>query len=798
MLAPLSWIREFVPYEGTAEELGDKLTMLGLELEGINHPFAGLAGIKVGHIVQCVDHPDSDHLHCCKVDLGNGELADIVCGAPNVAEGQKVAVAPVGCRLPDGALIKKAKLRGQPSHGMICSERELGLSDDHSGILVLPESCVTGHNLLDALDMERDVLDISITPNRPDCLSILGIARETAMAYGLPFHVPELPLIPDRQKPGLELPVSIDNPELCWLYSGRALSNIQMGKAPMRMRYRLLSVSVRPVSNIVDITNYILFECGQPLHAFDLEALAQRRIIVRTARENECLVTLDGKRRELSPFDLCICDAEKPVGLAGVMGGLNSEITDSTVNVFLESAVFQPQTIRKTARRLGLNSEASYRFERGVDQARTIWALNRACAMMASIAGAIVSGYCSIAEPAPFIPARINFRPQRAKLLLGCDIEPAFQEKALREDGCAVERQSADNWLVIQPSWRPDLKREADLIEEVARIYGVDEIPCALPAVQKTLSDNIGKETIFDFLGRTRHWCAGQGLHEAVNYSFAARRELELLRSFSDVNIALANPLSEDHDVLRNILTPGLLWDLKNNLAHGAQSIRLFEIANVFKNDSKSETGADETVMLGILLSGPVHEKGWPRNDALLDYADLKGIVDNFMKFLHLPIPQTPRLAAHAFLNPCVEVIVKGKRMGVMGAAPPQLVKNWNAQKPVWLCELNLESLRQLAEESRMRFRSLPVYPSVKRDITVMGKAELQAGQILEKILAIKLPLLEGAELADCFLPPDKHERYLTFRLTFRHPGRTLKDEEVDREREKIAEILRRELSVRI
>ena len=333
MLLSLSWLREFTPYEGDAEALGDRLTMLGLELEDIQRPYDAISAIVVGHVLECVQHPDSDHLHCCKVDAGQGELLDIVCGAPNVAAGQKVPVALVGSSLPDGTVIKKAKLRGAPSFGMICSERELGLTEDHSGIMVLPENAPAGARLVDVLDLDREVLDISITPNRADCLSVLGLAREAALAFNLPLTIPDLPLHLDADGPEAVVPIEIAAPELCWLYSGRVISEIKVAPSPMRVRHRLHAVGVRPISNIVDVTNYILFECGQPLHSFDLDKLRGGRIVVKPAREGEKFVTLDGQERVLTGRDLCIRDAERPVGLAGVMGGLNTEITDQSLSL---------------------------------------------------------------------------------------------------------------------------------------------------------------------------------------------------------------------------------------------------------------------------------------------------------------------------------------------------------------------------------------------------------------------------------------------------------------------------------
>lgn len=800
MLLSLSWLREFTPYEGTAEALGDRLTMLGLELEDIVHPFAGIADIRVGLVTLCVPHPDSDHLHCCKVDVGTGELLDIVCGAPNVATGQTVAVALVGTRLPDGTVIKKAKLRGQPSMGMICSERELGLSDAHDGILVLPEGLLPGSRLVDALELDREVLDISVTPNRADCLSVLGLARETAMAFKLPFKVPELPLILETQAPPVEVPIEITAPDLCWLYSGRVISGVKVAPSPIRVRYRLHAVGVRAISNIVDVTNYILFECGQPLHSFDLDKLEGGRIVVRPATEGEHFVTLDGKERVLTADDLCICDARRPVGLAGVMGGLNTEVTDESRNIFLESAVFRPQTIRRTSRRLGLTSEASYRFERGVDEERTVWALDRACAFMARLGGGFVRQGFSVAEPGPFRPARIPFRPARADALLGVKLDAAFCAGALEAVGCAVEKDSADAWTVIQPSWRPDLTREADLIEEVGRIYGLDAIEPELPPLRRRLEDAGAPESRFDFWGRIREWGAGLGLNEAVNYSFVGHEDLDFLKLPGKGRISIMNPLSADQDVLRTALAPGLLRDLRNNLAQGVAGLRLFELANIFEADAASETTARETGMLGILLYGRRHEAAWPHGAEDMDYADIKGMVANLLGFLHLGEPECRQAAGHPFLLPAVEILAKGEKIGVMGRVLPTIAQEFHARKAVWLAELDLDTLRRLHDKVTLSFRALPVYPPVRRDITVIARPDLTVGEIIATVKGLSLPLLEDVTLVDSFEPENDAtgERHLTFRLTFRHADRTLNDAEVDKVRAKVAESLTARLGVRI
>lgn len=798
MLVPMNWLREMTPYEGSAQDLGALLTMRGLELEDIINPFAAIMGIKVGYVAQCVKHPDSDHLHCCKVDMGGNELLDIVCGAPNVAEGQKVAVAMVGTRMPDGTVIKKTKLRGQPSHGMICSERELGLGDDHSGIMVLPESADVGHPLVDALYMDTEALDLSITPNRGDCLSILGIARETAAALKLPLHLPELPVIENFQLPHREVPVEIDDPELCHLYAGRVVSGLKTAPAPMRMRYRLLAAGMRPVSNIVDATNYVMLECGQPLHAFDLDKLAGDRIIVRPARKGEKLVTLDGQDRKLATRDLCICDANGPVALAGVMGGLNTEIDANSKNVFLESAVFDPRSVRLTSRRLGLVSEASYRFERGIDQGRSTWALDRAASLIASIGGGNVLHGFSIAEPRPFRPRHIPYKPEAGSRLLGGDIPDSFQKEALLSLGCAVESGGQAGWIVVQPSWRHDLERPADIVEEVGRSWGLDRIEPVLPPVRRNLKDFGQSRDFYSFITQVKAWGAGLGLHEVINYSFVGHADLDRLRLEKEGRVSIFNPLSEEQNVLRSCLAPGLLQSCASNLAYGSQDLRIFEVAKAFSSSEKHESRVGEKPLLGILLTGQRHAPRWPHKREEMDYADLKGLCENLFNFLHLESARYETLPNHPFLQPSVGLSINGESIGVLGCVQPEIADAWQANRPVWLAELDLTLLYSLNQASFAHFSPLPLYPAVRRDITVSAPHAMKAQELLDTILAMKMPLLEGAVLADMYLPQDKPVRNLTFRLTFRHGSRTLKDAEVDREREKIAEHLRKKHAVEI
>ncbi len=796
MLLSLSWLREFVPYEGTAEALADRLTMLGLELEEIVHPFKDIESIVVGRVVECVPHPNSDHMHVCKVDAGQGELLPIVCGAPNVAAGQTVAVAMVGTTMPGGLVIKKAKLRGEPSFGMICSEREMGLSDNHDGILVLPDTLKVGDRLVDALDLDREVLDISVTPNRADCLSIIGLARETAMAFRLPMTVPDRPLVlshVDAPHPVIE----IDDPARCPLYLGRVITGVKIAPSPLALRCRLHAVGVRAISNVVDVTNYILMECGQPLHSFDLGRIRGGRVIVKAASEGERFTTLDGQERALLTSDLTIRDAEGAVALAGVMGGLASEITDESAGVFLESAIFDPATIRRTARRLNLHSEASFRFERGVDQCHCQWSLDRACAMMQTLAGGVVSDRLCASEPAPFKPAVIAYRPARCTWLIGEEPGLDFSREVLSGLGCQVEDRG-ETWEVTQPSWRPDLTRECDLIEEVARYYGMDRVEPVLPPIERQLDDVSAPETAYSFWDGLRRWCSGVGLNEAINYSFVGNGELDLLRLPVEDRIPVMNPLSADQDVLRTVLAPGLLHTLSTNMRQGAPAVRAFELANVFHRDESSYTTARETGMLGIVLSGRRHDAPWPQKAGELDYLDLKGIVELLLRHLNLPAMEVRVLDAHPYLVPAVEVSVKGTAIGVMGRVRPAVADRYEARWPVWMAEFNLDTLRALRDAAAFSFQDLAVFPAVRRDITVLADPDMKAQTILDAIWKYATPLLAEASLVDLFIPADRSTRNLTFRLTFRHAQKTLKDADADKERDRMVAMLEKHLGVRV
>ncbi|WP_243547107.1 phenylalanine--tRNA ligase subunit beta [Pseudodesulfovibrio tunisiensis] len=798
MLISFDWLREFVPFEGEAQELGDRLTMLGLELDSIEDPFEKVKDIVVGHVVECGRHPEAEKLSVCKVDVGD-EVLDIVCGAPNVGQGQKVPVAKVGTVMPGGLKIKKAKLRGLPSHGMICSERELEFSDNHDGIWVLPEDLKPGEKLVDALKLERTVLDFDITPNRADCLSHLGFAREAALAFDLPLTMPKLALTESGGDAAGEIKVVIDDPALCPLYSARIIRDVQQKASPEWMRMRLLAVGQRPISNIVDVTNYIMFELGQPLHAFDMDRIEKATIRVAPAEDGMKFTTLDEVERTLTPADLLIWDGVKPVALAGVMGGLNSEMTGDSRNVLLESAVFRPGTIRKTARRLALPSDASYRFERGVDQVLNRFCLDRAAQLMSEIAGGSVVSGVAVNEPTPWQDRVHGYRHDRCMRLLGLDLEPGFAKKVFTLEGCQVDDSDPDNWKVSSPSHRLDLEREVDLYEEVGRVYGLDRIPAVLPRVKKNMDGEVTSDTPYGFIRRIKLWGAGAGLSEAVNYSFVGTDDLDRLNMAPEGRVIIANPLSEEQNVMRTDLTPGLLNTLKHNLAQGNNHVRVFEVAKRFVADAESETETREHTRLGILLYGSRHAQEWPWPHADADYLDIKGHVEHLLSdSLKLEEAEFALVADHAYLEPCVSVSVYGKPVGFMGMVRPEMADYYHARKDVWVADLDVEMLRDLTREHSIQFANLPVFPPSRRDVTVIGSMTLQAGAVVAAIRDMNIKILESVELVAEYIPEgQEEERNLSFRLTYRHPAKTLKDKEVDKQHKRVLNELSSKLPVR-
>jgi phenylalanyl-tRNA synthetase beta chain len=800
MLVCLNWLREFTPYEGTAQELGDRLTMLGLELEDIRDPFADIREVVVGFVAECGPHPEADKLSVCTVDVGSGDALTIVCGAPNVAKGQKVAVATIGSTLPGEFKIKKAKLRGVPSEGMICSERELGISDAHEGIMVLPDDARVGARLAEALGLEDTVLDIDITPNRADCLSVLGIARETSMAFGLPFSLPDCAVPTVHQAAHRPFPeIDIADAELCHAFRARFITGVSIQPSPLAIRQRLIASGVRPISNIVDVTNYILMEMGQPTHSFDWDLLRGDVMRAKPATEGMRFTTLDGQNRTLTAQDLVIWDGERAVGLAGVMGGQETEINAGSRNVLLECAVFRPGTIRKTARRLALPSEASYRYERGVDINLSPLALDRAARLMAELGGGQVLEHVAASVPSPWKPRVHRFRRERCEALVGIPFTPDFCKTTFLGLGCEVDDADPADWKVTSPSHRQDLEREVDLYEEVARVHGLDRIPPVLPRVAKVFGAPAVADTPYGWSRRLKAWALGAGLREAINYSFVGHGDLDAFGLPEEGRVSVSNPLSEDQNVMRTELAPGMLTSIRNNLAKGNNRLRLFEVAKIFLADPDSDTTCTEHTRLSIALHGNRHAASWPWPDEEADYLDLKGLVEHLLDSLKLEGTRFLLSQGHPYLEPCVALARGDDVLGVLGQVRPEIADRFHAKKPVWLAELDADHLRTLASEQEILFQALPVFPPSRRDVTFRCPVGVHAGDVLAALEARKPGILESTALVAEYVPDNTSgERNLSFRLTYRHPSKTLKDKEVDKAHAKVVEGVLTALSVSV
>jgi phenylalanyl-tRNA synthetase beta chain len=792
MYLSLNWLLEFTPYSGSVDELSHTLTMLGLEVDEEYEAFRSLRDFRVGRVLSCSPHPNADNLTLCRVDLGGEQPADIVCGAPNVTSGQNVPVAPAGTALPSGTRVDRTKIRGRSSEGMILSASELGLGEDESGIMVLSPGLAPGTPLREALGISDHIFDIDITPNRGDCLSILGIAREVAAVHGLPLHPPRTDLEEAPPACADNVDVSVDDGGLCPLYQARVAEGLSPEASPEWLRHRLLAMGQRPINTIVDVTNYVMLETGQPLHAFDLDRLAGPAIRVGPPDFETPFTTLDGTTREVGPKDLLIWDAERPIALAGVMGGLDTEIGPGSSRLLLESAVFDPTTIRKTGRRLGLSSESAYRFERGVDQLGSAMALDRAAHLLQRLSGAKVWQGVSRCEPAPWRPERIQFRPGRARSLLAVDATDAFCLNTLRGLGCEVEDGRGEGWTVSTPSHRHDLLREVDLVEEVARVYGYERIPEDLPRVAKSLrwSGEASDKADDAFQKTVRHWAKGIGLQEVMSYSFVSSADLDALNLPADSRLELANPLTSEQDTMRPVLAPGLLLNIRSNVDRNSEDLRIFEVARAFELDRSQETTSLETTLLGIALHGSRNPRGWPRSGEVADFLDLKGLVQNLLSTLHLGPEEWETQAEHPYLDPCASITVGREHVGWAGELTAEASRRYHARHPVWIAELNLDRLQSLHRSVAVTYTPWSRYPPVFRDMTLVAGPDLEFKSIRDQIEAARSSLLDSFMLLDIYQPEDGDNRNITLRMVYRHPERTLVAEEVDREHGKLGDRL--------
>jgi phenylalanyl-tRNA synthetase beta chain len=796
MKASVRWLRELCPQlPDDANAIAARLTAAGIAVDATHAFGLGAEACLVASVVATRPHPSRSGLRLVSVDRG-GAQQEVVCGAPNVPDpGGLVVLAPLGTHLPaKGMTIERRTIAGVASEGMLCSEAELGLGDDASGILVLPAGAAApGSLLLSVLPAARDtILEIDLTPNRPDGLGHIGIAREAAALFEVPFapHPPEPPARVRDEELSRYISVTIEDAERCPHYGAAVLVDARVAPSPLEVRWRLASLDVRPISNLVDVTNLVMLETGHPMHAFDLDRVHGRKIVVRRAREGEKLVTLDGVERTLVADDLVICDGEGPVALAGVMGGGNSEINEGTTRVLLECAYFDPRGVRRASRRHGLHTESSHRFERGVDWGDTAAAIARAASLVAKLSGAEMVKETRVFEAAPQARRTVALRHERVDALLGIHVPHGDARATLDRLGfaCRSSQPGLDVWEV--PSFRPDISREVDLVEEVARTRGFDAIPAVLPAMRASRDDGPRE----GLRRRARDAAVALGLSEAVTYSFAAPADLEALGAPAPV-VKLVNPLSERGTVMRTSLLPGLLRAAARARRHGEPDARLFTVGTLFL--AGTEGAVDERIGLAAVLSGD--RPAWLAKPAPVDVWDAKGVAQGLVERM-LRREASVRLASaddrprHLHPRGAAWIEVDGARVGSLGPLHPDVAEAFDLEGAAIVVEADLQALDAVGLRA-LRFSPLPRFPASTRDISVVVPADVGAGEVERAVREVAGDLAEQVALFDRFVGgsvPAGHAS-LALHVVYRAADRTLTDAEVDqRHAQVVAEVQKR------
>jgi phenylalanyl-tRNA synthetase beta chain len=770
MRVPLEWLKEFVPVDVDASDLAKRLTMRGLEVEAEETIEPSFSDVIVGEILEIEPASGSEKLLLCKVNVGR-DVLPIVCGASNIAVGNKVPVALPNTRLADGTLIEKRKIKGIESYGMLCSERELGLSDEHGGIFILADELRLGDGLADALGLVDTVLDVNVPPNRGDCQSIIGIAREVASILNKKVTLPAFTLA-DKEDPETRVTLAVRNSDGCARYVLRIIRDVAIVPSPFWMRNRIAKCGMRPISSIVDVTNYVMLELGQPLHAFDYQKIAKAHIEVRLAGEKSVFRSLDGVDRKLEEDDLLICDGERPVALAGIMGGENSEITSSTKHVALESAYFNPHFIRRTARRLELRSEASLRFEKGIDLTNVDFAAQRAIWLMHQVAGGtIVKGSKEFYEKKE--PLTIPVSIKKMNELIGMPIERENIVKALQSIDIPVIKREKDEVVVSIPFFRHDISQYMDIVEEVARIIGYENVPATVP-VSRLMPVRLQKVRLC--IDLVKEHLISSGFYEAITYGFFSEKDItNLMIPEGDPRsqcVSILNPISQELGVMRTLLAPGLLESLAYNINRGIKNLRMFEVGRVFYKD---EPLPQEPVFAGLVLTGREREYFWKGASPEFDFFDVKGVLEGMLDSFGVSLEV--RQSVEPFLNRhnAADLFVDGTKSGWAGELKREVLAAYGIEQKVYAAEVNLTIVAERGLKEK-RYQPIPRYPSVVRDFSFIIEPGISVGSLMDKIKGVS-PLIVSVGIFDLF---KRETTSVAFRVTFQSLEDTLRDETVN------------------
>jgi len=786
MKVPMSWFNDYTNVDGILpREYAEALTLTGSKVETVENMGADIKNVVCGKILEITEHPDSDHMVICKVDVGD-EVLQIVTGAPNVKVGQIVPVAKNDSYLPGGVHIKTGKLRGVESFGMLCSHEELGLSESdlswepEYGILVLPEDTKIGMDIKDFFGLNEEVIEFEITSNRPDCFSVIGLARETAATFKKPFTVPVPTYNENSENIADTISVSVENPDKCLRYTAKMIKNVKIGPSPAWMVRRLKASGIRSINNIVDITNYILLEYGQPMHAFDLRHLAGGKIVVRNAADGEVIKTLDEQDRTLNSNDLVIADAEKAVAIAGVMGGFNSEIEEDTTTVVFESATFDAVSVRLTAQKAGLRTEASSRYEKGLDVNNTIPAINRACQLVEELGcGEVVGGMIDVVGNVK-APTVLPFRPEKINAFLGIDISKEEMAGYLTTIEFGVDLEKME---ITVPSFRPDIEAEADVAEEVARFYGYNKIPTTLIANSETTKGSYSP--IQKFRKDLSNMLTAQGMYEIYTFTFIGENEFDKLNLSKESPfrnaVRIRNPLGEDTSIMRTTMLASMLETISYNYNRKNEEARLFEISKTY---IPTEPGKlpNEPEKLAIGMYGKD-----------MDFFDLKGAVEEIIDGLNIKGITWQRLATCPSLHPgrSAALMVGDTQIGILGQVHPTVCKNFGIDTDCFVAEIDVLPLFENVNDN-IKYKALPKFPAAERDIAVLVDKTALVGDLEATIAKASGQLLESIKLFDVYegdrIPEDK--KSVAFAISFRAADRSLTSEEVNKVFNKIVKDL--------